>query len=89
VGNGRGTKAAFENTAAARPDRLSRQQRALILTTALARSWSLFDRRGNAAGGNATPQIDVSVGGVMDANDIEIHLTNDTGTLHDSNFLRT
>jgi hypothetical protein len=38
-------------------------------------------------GGNATLQIDVNGDGVMDANDIEIHLTNYTGTLHDSNFL--
>jgi VCBS repeat-containing protein len=40
-----------------------------------------------AAGGNATLQVDVNGDGVMDANDIEIHLTNYTGTLHDSNFL--
>lgn len=39
------------------------------------------------AGGNATLQIDVNGGGVMDAHDIEVHLTNYIGTLHDSNFL--
>jgi hypothetical protein len=39
------------------------------------------------AGGNATLQIDVNGDGVMDASDIEIHLTNYTGTLHDSNFM--
>jgi hypothetical protein len=38
-------------------------------------------------GGNATLQIDVNGDGLMDANDIEIHLTNYTGALHDSNFL--
>ncbi|MEH2565236.1 hypothetical protein V1289_004863 [Bradyrhizobium sp. AZCC 2289] len=47
-----------------------------------------FEARLDAVmGGTATLQIDVNGDGVMDANDIEIHLTNYTGTLHDSNFL--
>ena len=45
------------------------------------------EARVDTTGGNATLQIDVNGDGVMDANDIEIHLTNYTGTLHDSNFL--
>ena len=45
------------------------------------------EARVDTTGGNATLQIDVNGDGVMDANDIEIHLTNYTGTLHDANFL--
>jgi hypothetical protein len=45
------------------------------------------EARVDVTGPNATLQIDVNGDGVMDANDIEIHLTNYTGTLHDSNFL--
>jgi hypothetical protein len=45
------------------------------------------EARVDTTGGNATLQIDVNGDGVMDAHDIEIHLTNYTGTLHDSNFL--
>jgi len=39
------------------------------------------------AGGNALLQIDVNGDCQMDSNDIEINLTNYTGTLHNSNFL--
>jgi len=45
------------------------------------------EARVDMAGGNATLQIDVNGDGVMDAHDIEVHLTNYIGTLHDSNFL--
>jgi hypothetical protein len=45
------------------------------------------EARVDMAGGNATLQIDVNGDGVMDSHDIEIHLTNYTGTLHDSNFI--
>jgi len=45
------------------------------------------EARVDMTGGNATLQIDVNGDGVMDAHDIEIHLPNYTGTLHDSNFL--
>jgi VCBS repeat-containing protein len=45
------------------------------------------EARVDTAGGNATLQIDVNGDGVMDSHDIEIHLTNHIGTLHDSNFL--
>jgi VCBS repeat-containing protein len=45
------------------------------------------EARVDVTGPNATLQIDVNGDGVMGANDIEIHLTNYTGTLQDSNFL--
>jgi hypothetical protein len=45
------------------------------------------EARVDTVGGNATLQIDVNGDGVMDSNDIEIHLVNYTGTLHNSNFL--
>jgi hypothetical protein len=45
------------------------------------------EARVDQSGGNATLQIDVNGNGVMDGNDIEIHLANYTGTLHDQNFL--
>ncbi|MDN5003916.1 VCBS domain-containing protein [Bradyrhizobium sp. GCM10027634] len=45
------------------------------------------EARVDNASGNATLQIDVNGDGVMDSHDIEIHLTNYTGTLHDSNFI--
>ena len=45
------------------------------------------EARVDNSGGNATLQIDVNGDGVMDANDVEIHLTNYVGTLHDSNFI--
>jgi hypothetical protein len=41
----------------------------------------------DGAGPNATLQIDVDGDGQMGANDIEVHLTNYAGTLHDSNFI--
>jgi Ca2+-binding RTX toxin-like protein len=47
------------------------------------------EARIDTAGPNATLQIDVNGDGVMDSHDIEIHLTNYIGTLHDSNFLLT
>ena len=47
------------------------------------------EARVDTTGGNATLQIDVNGDGVMDGNDIEIHLTHYIGTLHDSNFLLT
>jgi hypothetical protein len=45
------------------------------------------EARVDQTGGNATLQIDVNGDGLMDANDIEIHLTNYTGMLHDANFI--
>ena len=45
------------------------------------------EARVDTTGANATLQIDVNGDGVMDAHDIEIHLTNYSGTLRDSNFL--
>jgi hypothetical protein len=45
------------------------------------------EARVDQTGGNATLQIDVNGDGLMDANDIQIHLTNYTGTLHDANFI--
>jgi VCBS repeat-containing protein len=45
------------------------------------------EARVDTAGGNATLQIDVNGDGVMDSHDIEIHLANYVGTLHDANFL--
>jgi VCBS repeat-containing protein len=45
------------------------------------------EARVDNSGGNATLQIDVNGDGVMDSNDVEIHLTNYVGTLHDSNFI--
>ena len=45
------------------------------------------EARVDNASGNATLQIDVNGDGVLDANDVEIHLTNYVGTLHDSNFI--
>lgn len=45
------------------------------------------EARVDGAGPNATLQIDVDGDGQMGANDIEVHLTNYTGTLHDSNFI--
>jgi hypothetical protein len=45
------------------------------------------EARIDVAGTTANLQIDVNGDGVMDSHDIEIHLTNFTGTLHDSNFV--
>jgi hypothetical protein len=45
------------------------------------------EARVDTTGGNATLQIDVNGDGQMGANDIEIHLTNYTGTLQDHNFI--
>ena len=45
------------------------------------------EARVDGTGPNATLQIDVNGDGVMDSHDIEIHLTNYTGTLHDTSFL--
>ena len=45
------------------------------------------EARVDTAGGTANLQIDVNGDGVMDSHDIEIHLTNYIGTLHNSNFL--
>jgi VCBS repeat-containing protein len=45
------------------------------------------EARIDMTGGNATLQIDVNGDGLMGAHDIEVHLTNYTGTLHDSNFM--
>jgi hypothetical protein len=47
------------------------------------------EARVDTAGGNATLQIDVNGDGQFGANDIEIHLTNYTGALHDANFIIT
>ena len=41
----------------------------------------------DTAGGDANLQIDVNGDGVMDSHDIEIHLANYMGTLHNSNFI--
>jgi hypothetical protein len=40
-----------------------------------------------AGGSTANLQIDVNGNDIMDSNDIEIHLTNYTGTLHDQSFI--
>lgn len=45
------------------------------------------EARVDQSGGNATLQIDVNGDGLMDSNDIDIHLTSYTGTLHDQNFM--
>jgi Ca2+-binding RTX toxin-like protein len=45
------------------------------------------EARVDVSGPNATLQIDVDGDGQMGAHDMEIHLTNYTGTLHDSNFI--
>jgi Ca2+-binding RTX toxin-like protein len=47
------------------------------------------EARVDVTGGTANLQIDVNGDGVMDSHDIEIHLTNYTGTLHDQNFMLT
>ena len=47
------------------------------------------EARVDTTGGNATLQIDVNGDGQFGANDIEIHLTNYIGTLHDANFIIT
>jgi hypothetical protein len=45
------------------------------------------EARVDMTGGNATLQIDVNGDGIMDSHDVEVHLTNYVGTLHDSNFI--
>lgn len=45
------------------------------------------EARIDVAGSTANLQIDVNGDGLMDSHDIEIHLTNYTGTLHDQNFI--
>jgi Ca2+-binding RTX toxin-like protein len=45
------------------------------------------EARLDVTGGQTTLQIDVNGDGVMDANDIAVHLTNVLGTLHSSNFV--
>jgi VCBS repeat-containing protein len=45
------------------------------------------EARIDTSGPNALLQIDVDGDGLMGANDIEVHLNNYTGTLHDSNFI--
>lgn len=45
------------------------------------------EARVDTTGGTATLQIDVNGDGVMGPNDIEIHLANYVGTLHNSNFI--